>query len=338
MSVRLASLLHLRQPRWHFPVSVSRALASKAVATRPSHESAVAEKQRQNEAALRRNVESVMRSAESTVHGTVGKVFKGSASGTSYVPDSGVLGDVFKPPSEAVRERPSASPTAAHVAPAPAAPVPMSLGDLEKLPAKELKTMLAMRGVSPPKVTEKSELASWVYQHQDLPAIRSKATVEADKDLRPLSMTELDRMSVAELRKALHERNVDEGTCTEKSDLVKWVFEHQHLPMVPEEQRQKSRTDGKRRFGFRAGGDPHDSSREESKDDMKELPEPDEQKLLDGKEQKLLEGSSAEEETHSRAWPLWAKLCSGFVAVAVLGLGALAANDARRAETDERVE
>lgn len=49
-----------------------------------------------------------------------------------------------------------------------------SLAELRRMPIKELHDELDRRGVGRGSATDKAELAKWVWQHQDLPAIRTE--------------------------------------------------------------------------------------------------------------------------------------------------------------------
>ncbi|CAE8611813.1 unnamed protein product [Polarella glacialis] len=182
--------------------------------------------------------------------------------------------------------------------------------------------MLAERGVGRSNATEKDELADWVHKHQDLNVVRPEACPAPHQpSSQKRSVAELQRMSVAELRDQLAERGVPEGSATEKSELARWVYEHQDLPAL------YTAEEGRRRTGSRRGpggsGESYESPRE--KEEKQQLLEAEAAKLLEGEAQQLLEGSAEEEAAAPRRlWP-WALF--GVGAVVTLGLGVVVAND-----------
>lgn len=278
------------------------------------------------------------------------RLFAGASTGTSYSPTSPLLGAVFNAPEAAPTPRPRRDDSAARQAPVSAPPpAPLELSTLESLPAAELRRMLAVRAVgSPAGATEKADLARWVHQHQDLPVVRPDATQPSASPStcgRPAdgskSLAQLKDMSVAELRKVLHERGVGEGPAAEKSELVQWVFQHQHLPVLREDDpRRQQYRGGKRRRTFGPGGyeDPYDlpCDGEGPESKKQEQLEGDETKKLEGASQPLLEGGCAEEEASkpSRLWLIPAGLLAAVASAAAF----LMINDVRRAaaEADRR--
>lgn len=272
------------------------------------------------------------------------RLFAGSSDGTAYAPTSPILSAALgqprparQPPGPVAARRPAAAP-----APAPRAE-PKTLAELEELPAVELRRMLAVRGVSLGSATEKAELAKWVHQHQDLPvgrreACAAEATRPATRRGESHSLVELEQMSVAELRRVLQERGVGEGPATEKSDLVKWAWQHQHLPVLREAdpRRQRARPNGRRVFGGYGDSDPYDLPRDKPKTETPEQEriEGDEKRLLEGdSETKLLEGDASEETPPSR-WSRWLLIPIGAVVTVTSVIGVLMANDMRRAAAE----
>uniref|UniRef100_A0A7S0A4Y4 SAP domain-containing protein n=1 Tax=Pyrodinium bahamense TaxID=73915 RepID=A0A7S0A4Y4_9DINO len=250
----------------------------------------------------------------------------------------------LKPPGPPPEPRARSSAAAAPAAPQAPAPAPLSLAELQALPAKELRHMLAERGVSPGTATEKAELAQWAFQHQDLPAVRSAASAApaagAGREEATKSVAELRQMSVAELREMLAQRGVSEGSATEKGELVQWVFQHQNLPVLRASQQQRKKTRQRGRWSFFGRGDPsdpYDSPREEAKQrgPEHERLEGLEPERLEGNEgQRLLEGS-AEALAAAPARRCWPWAAAGGLGVAVLAIvGTVAANDARQAATE----
>jgi len=190
--------------------------------------------------------------------------------------------------------------------------------------------------------TEKAELAKWVHQHQDLPVVRQKAC--PSDAARPSargkeathSLAELRQMSVAELRQTLQDRGVGEGPATEKSDLVQWVWQHQHLPVLrgndPRRQ-QKTRSSRRRFFGGHGDEDPYDLPRDKPKVDQDKI-EGEAVRLLEGDSgTKLLEGAS--EDVSSSGWSRWLLIPVGAVVAMASVVGVLIANDMRRAAADD---
>ena len=115
------------------------------------------------------------------------------------------------------------------------------------------------------------------------------------------SLAELERMSVAQLREMLSRRGVPGNSATEKRELAKWVWQHQHIPWQEGEEGPKV--------------------------------EPAEPKV----ERKQLEAPELKEETKLLEAPPVAESRTGAALVAaslvLLGLlAAVVANDARQAE------
>lgn len=261
------------------------------------------------------------------------KLFRGSSDGTAYAADSAVLSEHFGPKRTVqkvtVRD-PVHSPVTAST-PVEREPT-RSLAELQALPAAELKRMLAARGVGAGNATEKAELARWAHQHQDLPVLRKgpaqppKPPVSGGK-----SLAELGRMPVKELHEMLRERNVQPSSASEKDELAKWVWQHQHLPVVPDQHR-KARQSRPGQRGWGAGGEssPHDSPRDEQKDQEQEkLDSPSPDLLESGDSRPLLEGRTEEEEEAKGLTRLILPVLCAVGAVGTVMI-LLATSDARR--------
>ncbi|CAJ1455237.1 unnamed protein product [Effrenium voratum] len=230
------------------------------------------------------------------------EAMKGASSGTAYAPDSPILSQVVGP-----RPRPET-----HVQPATVSePKELSLAELKDLPTKDLQAMLKQRGVTH-NASDKDSLANWVHQHQHLPHVK----VEAAR-----SLQQLQQLPVAELRDMLQERGVEEGSATEKAELARWVWQHQHLPILHEmDPRRQRKTGG---FGYgRRGREPEPEQKEEEKLQL----EAEEVGKLEGESPKLLEGETS---APARRWP-WVLAASA--AAVVLLVGGIAANDLRQGE------
>jgi len=278
------------------------------------------------------------------VEAVTDRLFAGSSDGAAYAPTSPILRAALgqprpvRQPSPSVVQRPVATP-----APAPVVEPKKTLAELENLPAVELRRMLAVRSVSLGSVTEKAELAKWVHQHQDLPVERREAC--PSEALRPStrrgdshSLVDLQQMSVAELRRVLQDRGVGEGPATEKSDLINWVWQHQHLPVLRERdprRQQKSRT-GRRVFGGHGDADPYDLPKDNPKPEQPEQDkiEGDDVRLLEGDSgTRLLEGAASEDAFPSR-WSCWLLIPVIAIATVALVVGVLIGNDMRRAAAE----
>jgi len=272
----------------------------------------------------------------------------GSCDRAYYTAESPILKEALK--EQQPRTVPSCSIPIRVSRPRAAAPVeavePMrSLAELRTLPVSELKRMLSIRGVGTGGKTEKAELAEWVYQHQDLPLQRRAPgrdmTASSSTEGASTSLVEFRRMPVRELRRFLQERGVSEGDCTEKSDLVQWVYQHRDLPVLRKE--DPRRRGGERRwtrgFGPGPGGDPYDMPRE---DKQHEVPK---QEQLEGEEAQarleagegaekplLLEGE--EQQQQAAATRRWFLIALAGVGVVALPLVALAINDGQQAAAD----
>lgn len=134
--------------------------------------------------------------------------------GTAYAPGSPILSAVMQPQPRQMMDPIVTEPKRE-----------MSLAELRKMPGAALQQMLDERGVSASAVDQHS-LAKWVHQHQHLPVKpRPKPRVPPAH-----SLAELERMSVAQLREMLARRGVSGGSATEKLELAKWVWQHQHIP------------------------------------------------------------------------------------------------------------
>lgn len=199
--------------------------------------------------------------------------------------------------------------------------------------------MLEVRGVGVGSATDKAELAAWVQQHQHLPArqqARPQHVVPSESSDATTTVAEFQKMPAAELRQFLQERGVGEGTATDKGELVQWVYQHRHLPVLREDDPQRGQQSRRRtswRYGPGRGEDPQDRPREEKTEEEKsqEQIEAEKQQLLEGETTKLLEGES---ETAPSAWRwVWIPLA----AVAVLGTGLVtfAVLDAQRSAAEK---
>ncbi|CAE7895996.1 LSMT-L [Symbiodinium microadriaticum] len=250
-------------------------------------------------------------------------VLKGSGTGTAYAPTSPILSQVIQSPTP---KPASHAPAATATAPAPAMARSQSLEELRQRSTSELNRMLAERGVSGHSATEKDDLAKWVHQHQHLPVISRPVAQPDTSRKQSWSTRELQQMSVAELKDMLAERGVPEGTAAEKSELVKWVWQHQHLPAL---YAAKERRKGSRRWGF---GYDSEGSRDEPRTEepeRKKLEAPEDTKQLEGESTKLLEGRT--EEVHRR----WPRALFAALAAVALVVVAVAANDTARAQTSD---
>lgn len=189
------------------------------------------------------------------------------SAGVAYAADahSPILREALRSHERVVYKRPQAAPARVHAQTPKSAPVrrDYSLAELEKKPVADLRLMLAERNVAQGNATEKDELAAWVHQHQHLPVVRPNAsvgktpsaTVRASQG--PRSMNELKQMSVADLHEILDERGVGPGSATEKGELVRWVFQHQDLPVIYTGKQRRRRS----RWGY-GPGRPYDSPRD----------------------------------------------------------------------------
>mmetsp|Transcript_56858 Transcript_56858/g.122978 ORF Transcript_56858/g.122978 Transcript_56858/m.122978 type:complete len:341 (-) Transcript_56858:39-1061(-) len=266
-------------------------------------------------------------------------IFKGSSSGTAYSADGPLLGTLFGPqpsqPSQpASVSRPSNESGRSEAKAPPPAPI-RTEAELKQFPVAELNRMLAARGVSPGAATEKGELAKWVFQHQHLPESAKSGAVGPARRApleRKHSLAELQQMPAAELRDMLDVRGVGEGSATEKSELAKWVWQHQDLPVLykPGQKRQGSQS-------WRWGpgkGRARDVPRDEAEAKKQELLEAGGCPEIEGEgKQALLEGKL--EDSPRRRWP-W--VVAGVIATLCLAAGALAANDARRSASESTAE
>lgn len=298
---------------------------------------ALAERAGQRAAAVHSHAEALAGRAQSAGQ----RLFRGSCDGTAYAADSPILGQVFGP---APRHEPVACSTTATASPVVVPPpaAPRSLQELQTLPATELRRMLSSRGVGLGSATEKAELAQWVFQHQDLPEVRggqaASTSPAAPAERAFKSVAELRRKPVAELRDMLAERGVDEGSTTEKDDLVEWVWQHQHLPVL-HTGRERQRTAGRRfRPGFGAHSEPYDSPRDEARSEKPEherLEGSDPKQLEGAAGQGLLEGGTAAQELPRHRWWAWPAAGLGCAFVGVWA--ALAINDASRAAAEMQV-
>jgi len=265
------------------------------------------------------------------------------SAGVAYAADanSPILREALRSNERVVYTRPQAAPARVHAQTPKPAPVrrDYSLAELEKKPVADLRLMLAERNVAQGNATEKDELAAWVHQHQHLPVVRPdasvgktpSATVRASQG--PRSMNELKQMSVADLHEILDQRGVGPGSATEKSELVRWVFQHQDLPVIHTGKQRHRRA----RWGY-GPGRPHDSPRDRrrKKESGPEMLEGDDPKLLeDNSDQRLLEGLT-DAKARKRHW--WFLLCAGlglsFVSLVVF----VAVNDAKRGTVQLPVE
>jgi len=155
----------------------------------------------------------------------------------------------------------------------------------------------------------------------------------------PKCEADLQKLSVKDLRGMLRERGVEEGSATEKGDLVKWVWQHSHLPVIRDGREQQRRRSGKGRRGFGMGGysDPYDYE-DEPEDKKKEEEKPKGPEELEGadQQQRLLEAgeeAAADEESATSSWPQKVLKVIVFSVVGVFGaLGALMILDSQRAE------
>merc|ERR1719330_339821 len=271
-------------------VRLSRA-ASRAVAVRPdaatpsvASENGAAVKARPMGAALERRAEALAGRADAVAS----KVFAGACARASYAPDTPILSQALNPsPPASAPSRPAPQRCEGPV-PMPRPPeVKRSLVELEQMSAAELKNMLTLRGVGAGNATEKAELARWVHQHQDLPILsrEKQHDIAVQNAKRSSSLADFKKMPVKELRKFLQERGVSEGSTTEKSELVQWVWQHRDLPVLRKDDPRRENA-GRWRRGIRPGpgGPSYDLPRDE--------PEPEEPKLdqIEGKEQEQLEG------------------------------------------------
>lgn len=270
------------------------------------------------------------------------RLARGSSDGVSYAADSPVLGKFFGPaPADAV---PSPSrrcapgvvdmPAAAAPATAPAEPR-RSLAELRRLSAAELKQMLAVRGVGPGAATDKDALAEWTFQHQDLPVVQSASqapgtSTSSGSAVQRRSLQELHNMPAAELRRMLAERGVSQGSATEKSELVQWVWQHIDLPV-----KYEGATGQRGGIGGHGWTRTHRSTRANSKDLV--ATEEDVDEIGDADERlQLTEGSDAEqkhdrESETARRWRLLWRVLGVSGAGLICLAGVLIANDAQQA-------
>ncbi|CAJ1356007.1 unnamed protein product [Effrenium voratum] len=281
-----------------FAMLRSLALCSKALT---KAKPAAALQSHQKDAALGKVAKGLQGDLQSAASG-YREAMKGASSGTAYAPDSPILSQVVGP-----RPRPET-----HVQPATVSePKELSLAELKDLPSKDLQAMLKQRGVTH-NASDKDSLANWVHQHQHLPHVK----VEAAR-----SLQQLQQLPVAELRDMLQERGVEEGSATEKAELARWVWQHQHLPILHEMDPRRQRKTGGFGYGCR-GREPEPEQKEEEKLQL----EAEEVGKLEGESPKLLEGETS---APARRWP-WVLAASA--AAVVLLVGGIAANDLRQVE------
>eukprot|EP00933_Yihiella_yeosuensis_P040012 TRINITY_DN34222_c0_g1_i1.p1 TRINITY_DN34222_c0_g1~~TRINITY_DN34222_c0_g1_i1.p1 ORF type:complete len:332 (+),score=77.58 TRINITY_DN34222_c0_g1_i1:139-1134(+) len=309
--------------------------AARAVQTvvKPSGNSQISTYQEESKIATASSSSATVRRVTDKVGSSVNKVFAGSSTGTAYRADSPILGKALyegeadrPPPPDPIVSKPSTA----------APPRELSLAELKGLPAADLQRMLAERGVSRCTATEKEDLAKWVHSHQGLPVVRPGAEHKAPVVKR--SVAELEKLSVKELKEILAERGAPEGSATEKSELARWVYAHQDLPVLYDwRERQKQRQKG--RWGYGPGGEPYDTPPEAEKPDQKLLEAEEEAKRLEGEEAKLLEGGSTEEEKPSINWKplLWALGIVSSLGVLLIGVVALD-NSRTSGSTDNNTE
>lgn len=262
-----------------------------------------------------------------------GRAFAGSSDGKSYAPGGPLLSSFFNPTPAPTRQRgdavgardPSPLATSSGHAAAPSEPR-RSLSELRCVAAAELQQMLAKRGVAPCSAPDKDGLAEWVYQHQDLPEVRKASSEAAGKaPVQSNSVAELRKMSVAELRGMLNERGVTSDGKTEKSELVEWVWQHQHLPALYD--RSQSRSSDRGGHGYGCGQTKDGTS---SRKRLKELAAPEKVDEEDevAAAKLLTEGSKdpPKPEAYSKVW----KVVGAAAAVTAVGIGGVIALTRRR--------
>lgn len=290
----------------------------------------------------------VVRGAEAAMQ----RAMAGSCSGTAYAPDaasSPLLAKVLqRPSSDAAPRPPEPLSTVATASASPSVPEPLqrfSLAELQRKPAAELRQLLVVRGVGMGSATDKADLAQWVHQHQDLPITQPNAkppcyslkTTVHRPAMRPMTEAELHNLSIRELRVMLKERGVNEGTATEKGELVRWVWQHQDLPVLYHAQ-QRARQRGKGRHWFGTGSSEPYDVHDNPQDERQKLEENERPEQLEGadQEQRLLEaGSDAGKGSHGNVAQqvrrLW--MMAGLSVLGLLGaVGALAVLDAQRSQ------
>mmetsp|Transcript_3598 Transcript_3598/g.6532 ORF Transcript_3598/g.6532 Transcript_3598/m.6532 type:complete len:362 (+) Transcript_3598:85-1170(+) len=269
------------------------------------------------------------------------KLTRGSSDGVAYAADSPVLGKYFGPaPADAVPSEPQRRatetfhmPATSAAAPAPAEPR-RSLAELRCLSASELRQMLATRGVGQGAATDKDALAEWAFQHQDLPVVRGAAQAASSRatarssSAQKTSLQELRNMSAAELRRMLAERGVSQGSATEKSELVQWVWQHMDLPV-----KYEGATGQRGGIGGHGQTRTHRSTRTGGKD-LVATEDPAEEEDDEAAEQlRLTEGTSSDKEQQKSAarwrW-MWGVVAAGTATLLCL-VAAVVANDAQQA-------
>lgn len=280
---------------------------------------ALKERRSEEVAAVYRGASELASQAESGA----ARIFQGSSDGRSYAADSPVLGKFFGPKpvpvsTRTVPVRRDTSPVASSSSAATVAAKPRSLKELCSLPTAELRQMLAERGVGPGTATDKDSLAEWVFQHQNLPVVQqSSRKACAAKASTAKSVAELQKLPVAELRDMLMMRGVSSSGKTEKSELVEWVWQHQHLPVQYQSRREQ--------HGAGHSRTKHGTSERLKGDEVVTTAEADANGDEDEEAKLLTEGSPKKEES-SKIW----KMMGAAAVVAAAGVAGAAAMSRRR--------